>query len=78
MEQRNHLRARGTFSYTFEVSGTYDYFCIPHKALGMVGRVVCGEPGGPAEGSMPPDGDVPESQAIVDRGTISYEEFASG
>ncbi|WP_137286804.1 plastocyanin/azurin family copper-binding protein [Halorussus salinisoli] len=66
----------GTFSYTFEVEGTYDYFCIPHKTLGMVGRVVCGEPGGPAEGSMPPDGDVPESQAIVDQGAISYEEFS--
>lgn len=65
-----------TFSHTFEVEGTYDYFCIPHKTLGMVGRVVCGEPGGPADGSMPPDGDVPESQAIVDQGTISYEGFS--
>jgi plastocyanin len=65
-----------TFSYTFEVEGTYDYFCIPHKSLGMVGRVVCGEPGGPAEGSMPPDGEVPDSQTIVDQGQVPYDEFS--
>jgi plastocyanin len=29
----------GTFSYTFEEPGTYDYFCIPHEDLGMVGSV---------------------------------------
>ena len=29
----------GTFSFTFEEPGTYDYFCIPHEDLGMVGRV---------------------------------------
>ena len=65
-----------TFEHTFETTGTYDYFCIPHKTLGMVGRIVVGEPDGPAEGSMPPDGDVPESQTIVDQGTVSYEEFS--
>ena len=65
-----------TFTYTFEEEGTYDYFCIPHKTLEMVGRVVCGEPGGPAEGDMPPDGDVPESQTIVDQGSVSYDEFS--
>ncbi|WP_132059984.1 plastocyanin/azurin family copper-binding protein [Halorussus amylolyticus] len=65
-----------TFEHTFEVGGTYDYFCIPHKTLGMVGRIVVGEPGGPAEGSMPPDGDVPESQRIVEEGAVSYEAFS--
>lgn len=65
-----------TFEYTFETPGTYDYFCIPHKALGMVARIVVGEPGGPAEGSMPPDGEVPQSQAIVEQGAISYSEFS--
>src|ERR671921_1348752 len=29
----------GTFSYTFEEPGRYDYFCIPHESLGMVGSV---------------------------------------
>jgi arsenite oxidase small subunit len=30
----------GTFRYTFEESGTYRYFCEPHKTLGMKGAVV--------------------------------------
>ncbi|MFC4986781.1 plastocyanin/azurin family copper-binding protein [Saliphagus infecundisoli] len=65
-----------TYEHTFETTGTYDYFCIPHKTQGMIGRIVVGEPGGPAEGSMPPDGDVPESQTIVDQGSVSYSEFS--
>ncbi|MFB6091466.1 MAG: plastocyanin/azurin family copper-binding protein [Haloquadratum sp.] len=64
-----------TFEHTFETEGTYDYFCIPHKALGMIGRVVVGEPGGPAEGSMPPDGEVPTSDTIVQEGAVSYDAF---
>ena len=65
-----------TFEHTFETTGTYDYFCVPHKTLGMVGRIVVGEPGGPAEGSMPPDGDVPESSTIVEQGSVSYQQFS--
>lgn len=64
-----------TFEHTFQTAGTYDYFCIPHKSLGMVGRIVVDEPGGPAEASMPPDGAVPESQVIVEQGAVSYGEF---
>ncbi|WP_115864529.1 MULTISPECIES: plastocyanin/azurin family copper-binding protein [Halobacteriales] len=65
-----------TFEHTFETAGTHDYYCTPHKSLDMVGRIVVGEPGGPAEGSMPPDGDVPESQTIVDQGAVSYSDFS--
>ncbi|MFA9517008.1 plastocyanin/azurin family copper-binding protein [Halopenitus sp. H-Gu1] len=65
-----------TYEHTFETTGTYDFFCIPHKTLGMVGRIIVGEPGGPAEGSMPPDGDVPESQTIVNQDSVSYSEFS--
>ncbi|MFB6171352.1 MAG: plastocyanin/azurin family copper-binding protein [Haloarculaceae archaeon] len=32
-----------TFEHTFEVAGTYHYFCIPHESRGMVGRVVVSE-----------------------------------
>ncbi|WP_262174573.1 plastocyanin/azurin family copper-binding protein [Haloarcula laminariae] len=67
--------AGATYKHTFDTAGTYDYFCIPHKSVGMVGRIVVGEPGGPAEGSMPPDGSVPEGQSIVDQGSISYNQF---
>lgn len=65
-----------TFDHTFETTGTYDYFCIPHKTMGMIGRIVVGEAGGPAEGSMPPDGNVPESQTIVDQGSVAYDDFS--
>lgn len=66
------------FEYTFEEEGTYDYFCIPHKTLGMIGRVVCGEPGGPAEESENPDlgglesGEYPPSDVIVEQGSLAY------
>ena len=65
-----------TFEHTFETAGTYDYFCLPHKTLGMVGRIVVGEPGGPATEGPPPDGEVPASDVIVDQGAVSYEEFS--
>ena len=35
----------GTFSRTFTVAGTYDYFCIPHQGAGMRGTVVVSEAG---------------------------------
>ncbi|USZ68814.1 plastocyanin/azurin family copper-binding protein [Halorussus salilacus] len=31
------------YEHTFEVPGEYDYFCIPHEASAMVGRVVVTE-----------------------------------
>jgi|APHM01.1.fsa_nt_gi halocyanin domain len=31
-----------TFEYTFESDGIYNYYCSPHKALGMKGSVVVG------------------------------------
>ena len=65
-----------TYDHTFDTPGTYDYFCTPHKSMGMVARIVVGEPGGPADGSMPPDGAVPESQTIVDQGAVSYSDFS--
>lgn len=36
------------FSVTLTVPGVYDYFCEPHEAAGMVGRLIVGAPtGGP-------------------------------
>ncbi|MEO8848760.1 MAG: plastocyanin/azurin family copper-binding protein [Casimicrobiaceae bacterium] len=38
--------AKGSvFEHTFTVPGVYDYFCDPHEAAGMVGRIVVGAPG---------------------------------
>lgn len=29
-----------TYEHTFEVPGTYTYFCVPHEPGGMVGQIV--------------------------------------
>jgi plastocyanin len=34
------VRPGERFSFTFEVAGTYRYFCIPHEGQGMTGTVV--------------------------------------
>ncbi|REK12668.1 MAG: hypothetical protein DWQ37_11325 [Planctomycetota bacterium] len=34
------MEAGDTFTHTFQVPGTYRYFCIPHERAGMVGEVV--------------------------------------
>jgi plastocyanin len=41
------------FAVTLTVEGVYDYYCMPHEAAGMVGRLVVGTPGGP--GALPFD-----------------------
>lgn len=67
--------SEGEFEFTFDVPGTYDYYCIPHQSMGMVGRIVVGELGGPAEATQIPDGDVPDSEAIIEQRTVSIDEF---
>jgi plastocyanin len=47
------VKPRDTFEVTLSVEGVYDYFCLPHEAAGMVGRIVVGRPGGP--GALPFD-----------------------
>jgi len=42
-----------TFNVTLTVPGVYDYYCMPHEAAGMVGRIVVGKGTGP--GSQPFD-----------------------
>ena len=34
------LNAGQTYSHTFDVPGTYKYFCQPHEAAGMVGTII--------------------------------------
>ncbi len=41
------------YEVTFTVEGVYDYYCMPHEAAGMVGRIVVGKPTGP--GALPFD-----------------------
>ncbi|WP_435069760.1 plastocyanin/azurin family copper-binding protein [Haloplanus sp. C73] len=70
------LQEGETFEHTFDVEGTYDYNCSAHVSLGQVGRIVVGSPGGPATESeipnTPPSGQVPDSQTVVDQGSIAY------
>lgn len=36
------------FDVMLTVEGIYDYYCMPHEEAGMVGRIMVGEPAGPA------------------------------
>jgi plastocyanin len=75
------------FEHVFDEEGTYDYFSLTHESIGMVGRVVVGRPGGPAEqapGYGAREGRAPmfpasaailnacPSQQIVEKKTIPY------
>ena len=65
------------FEHTFDVAGTYDYYCSPHQST-QVGRIIVGEPGGPAEESTIPHSSVPESERIRSEGAVSIDEFEGG
>jgi plastocyanin len=49
-----------TVSFAGAPQGTYDFFCLPHQALGMKGTIVVGQPGGP--GSTINDGEPTPAQ----------------
>ena len=42
-DRGGRLGTRRTFEHTFEVPGTYEYFCIPHEGAGMIGKIVVSE-----------------------------------
>jgi len=41
------VKPGATFDITLTVPGVYDYYCMPHEAAGMVGRIVVGNAVGP-------------------------------
>jgi plastocyanin len=51
-----------TFEIRLTVEGVYDYFCRPHQAAGMVGRIVVGTAAGEPDY---PDGEVPPAARHV-------------
>jgi hypothetical protein len=53
----------GTYSYTFEEPGTYEYFCRPHEEVGMVGTVTVS--GGSASASASA-----EAEPLADTGGV--------
>lgn len=62
-----------SYEHTFDVEGTYEYFCIPHESVGMLGTVVVsaggGEGGGEGEagGGLPSVGD---DAVVLGLGTV--------
>lgn len=44
-----HEKKGDTFTYTFNVPGTYQFHCHPHEALGMKGTLIVGSPSKPGE-----------------------------
>ena len=47
------MKVGTSFDMTFTIEGVYDYYCLPHEAAGMVGRIIVGHPSGP--GALPFD-----------------------
>ncbi|RDZ39579.1 halocyanin [Haloferax sp. Atlit-10N] len=50
----------GTFEQTFPVEGVYDYYCTPHEAAGMVGRIIVGTPTESAPALSGPQASLPQ------------------
>jgi len=42
-QRGGRLGPRETFEHTFEVPGTYEYFCIPHERAEMDGKIIVSE-----------------------------------
>ncbi len=59
------LATMQTWEWRFDVEGTYDYFSRYHEGVGLIGRIVVGRPGGPAE--RPPRYGGPEGRAPIYR-----------
>lgn len=66
-----------SFEVTFDVEGVYDHYCPPHESMGMVGRLIVGEPhDGP--GTTPPEElppgareALPSTEEVLDAGTVA-------
>lgn len=69
--------AGGTHEVTLDTPGVYDFYCPPHEVLGMVGRLVVGEPqGGPgttAPSEIPPAAreKLPTTEAILENEVVN-------
>ena len=65
-----------TYTHTFSTTGTYEYFCQPHQALGMTGTIIINESGqapsagGGAEEANPEHMGVPFQAHYVGIATI--------
>ncbi|WP_137285641.1 plastocyanin/azurin family copper-binding protein [Halorussus salinisoli] len=61
-----------TYEHTFEVEGTYGYFCIPHEQAGMVAELtVSADAGGDGQGDGGIVPGIPESARVVGIATVA-------
>jgi halocyanin-like protein len=64
-------KSSGTYEYTFEEDGIYNYVCIPHEASGMLGVVVVGTDYPTVEtGGNAGPGDLPSSAKALGVATM--------
>ncbi|MFB6149204.1 MAG: plastocyanin/azurin family copper-binding protein [Halobacteriales archaeon] len=50
--QEGNIAGGESYKHTFETTGTHEYFCIPHEAVGMVGSVVVEKGAGQESGGV--------------------------
>jgi plastocyanin len=63
------------YSYTFETTGTYEYFCQPHKAAGMAASITVQEGGASSGGGGPA---IPSSAKTLGIATTAALVFTLG
>ncbi|MFC4549421.1 MULTISPECIES: plastocyanin/azurin family copper-binding protein [Halorussus] len=64
-----------TYTHTFDSTGTYEYFCQPHKTAGMTGSITVQE-GGASSGSSQPA--IPSSAKTLGIATTTALVFTLG
>ncbi len=74
----DYLLPGETFSVTLSVPGVYDYFCIPHEAAGMVGRIVVADDGRPPKTVPPAAPGFPSVDEIMRLGVVHRAQTAPG
>ena len=70
----DYLLPGDTWPVTFTIPGVYDFFCVPHEAAGMVGRIVVARPGDPPpaapQGDPGLDAEFPSVEEILRLGKV--------
>lgn len=67
---------RQTLTFTSATSGSADYFCLPHRAAGMTGKIVVQTSGGQTPGGDDGQDGEAISGETVDLGDLGYPECA--
>lgn len=62
-----------SFSVTLTAPGVYDFYCQPHEAMGMAGRIVIGTPETP--GWEGPSADTADTDAVLRAALPSVEDI---